>query len=65
MIVADEDPLLSSSNVVGIFINVVVRSQMILIQSERLLSLSTGGDAQGTSPSMVGSVAETFPSKSE
>ena len=35
--------------VVGIFIDVVMGSQMILIRSERSLSSSTGRDVQGTS----------------
>ena len=41
---------MSSSDVVGIFIDVVMGSLMILIRLERSLSSSTGGDAQGTSP---------------
>ena len=62
MTAADMDTLMDLASldflrghcVVGIFIDVVMGSQMILIQSERSLSSSTGRDVQGTSLLMVG-----------
>ena len=67
MMAADVDPLLSSSDIVGIVIDVIVGSQIILIRSGRSLSSSMGRDTQGTSPSMVGVGAafESFSSSSD